>query len=80
MGTWTPWLVVAAVYFGLLLSTSVVCTIIYDLIATRRGWRTVSEETLLLARTYPWIAVLVTGWLAFTVGVLCGHLFFPQYF
>ncbi len=71
-------LVVAAVYFGLLLATGIVATVIYDLIAVRRGWRTVSRETMFLAGTYHWIAVVIAGILGFAIGVLCGHLFFPQ--
>jgi hypothetical protein len=72
------WLVIAAVYAGLLLATGVVATVVYDLIAVRKGWRTVSEETLFLSRGFPWVAVLITGLLCFAVGVLIGHLFFPQ--
>lgn len=71
-------LVVAAVYFGLLLATGIVSTIVYDLIALQHGWQTVSSETMHLSRRFPWVAVIVAGCLCFAMGVLCGHLFFPQ--
>lgn len=74
-----PWLVVAAVYFGLLLASGIVATVVYDLIALRRGWRTVSLEAAILSRSQPVFAVLLTGLLCFALGVLIGHLFFPQY-
>lgn len=74
----TPWLVVAAIYAGLLLASCIISTVVYDLVALKRGWRTVSEDTLLLSRRFPWVAVILTGILCFVVGVLVGHLFFPQ--
>lgn len=72
-------LVIAAVYFGLLFSTAVIATIVYDLVALRRGWRTVSEECYLLSRQFPGAAVVLAGTFAFALGALAGHLFFPQY-
>jgi hypothetical protein len=72
------WLVYAAVYFGCLFATGLVATIVYDLIAAPRGWRTVSRETMYLVGTYPVLAVLIAGCLGFSVGVLVGHLFFAQ--
>lgn len=74
----TAWLLVAAVYFGLLFVTAVVGTIAYDLVALRKGWRTVSEEIYLLSAARPWAAVVLTGCFAFALGVLAGHLFFAQ--
>jgi hypothetical protein len=74
----TTWLVVAAIYTGLLFATCTVGTVVYDLIAMRRGWRTVSGDTMRLGSKYQWLCVAIAGALAFIVGVLTGHLFFPQ--
>lgn len=71
-------LVIAAVWFGVLFATSVIATIIYDLVALRKGWRTVSKECYLLSRQFPRLAVVLTGMFAFALGVLAGHLFFAQ--
>lgn len=71
------WLVIAAVYAGLLASTAVLGTIVYDLLALRFGWRTVSQELHALSQTVPLLAALIIGWLSFALGVLVGHLFFP---
>jgi hypothetical protein len=78
IGMTIHWLVIAAIYAGLLLATCIVGTVIYDLIALRNGWRTVSGDTMRLANRFVWVAVIVAGTLAFAVGVLVGHLFFPQ--
>jgi hypothetical protein len=72
------WMVAASVYAGLLTATCIVAAISYDLVALRYGWRTVSEETYLVSRKHPWVAVLAAGMLCFAAGVLVGHLFFPQ--
>lgn len=71
------WLVIAAVYAGLLLSTVFVASIAYDLVALRRGWRTISEQIQLYGQAAPWVPVMLAGWLCFALGVLIGHLFFP---
>lgn len=73
------WLVIAGVYAGLLAATMILGAIAYDLLALRYGWRSFSEETYLLSRAWPMLGVIVAGMLAFAVGVLVGHLFFPQH-
>jgi hypothetical protein len=77
---WTPAtaLIVAAIYAGLLTATAIVGTIVYDLIALQKGWRTVSHETHLLGQTIPIIVVMVVASLCVALGILIGHLFFPQ--
>ena len=92
-----PWLVVAAIYFGLVFATGIIGTICWDLHAWTKNraykaeckkegvpvdpqllWHSVSRETMYLAGTYPWAAVILSGVIAFGIGVLMGHLFFPQ--
>lgn len=73
-----PWLVIAAVYFGLLLATGIVATVCWDLYALETGRRTVSDEVYRLGTGLPFVAVVVTGCLAFTSGCLAGHFWFPQ--
>jgi hypothetical protein len=72
------WLIIAAVYVGLVLGTGVVIVVAYDLWALRYGWRTVSDEFHHLGRTFPTIALVVTGVLCLIVGMLIGHLFLGQ--
>jgi uncharacterized membrane protein YjfL (UPF0719 family) len=72
------WLVIAAIYFGLLMITFTAGTIVYDLVAVHNGWRTVSRETLDLGHTFPTVALFITGMLSFAVGCLIGHLFLYQ--
>ncbi len=74
------WLVIAAIYTGLILATGIIGTIVYDLIAIQKGWRTVSEETYLLSNKSRWVGIILTGVVCLAVGILIGHLFFPQIF
>jgi len=74
----TAWLVVAAIYTGLLVATSLIGIIWHDLLAKRRGWKTFSRETLLLSRRFPAVALVFTGIAAFVLGCLVGHLFLAQ--
>lgn len=76
--TATLLLVVAAVWFGVMFSTGVLLTVVYDLIALRFGWRTFSRDTMYLGHRFPAVAVVLTGCLAFALGTLVGHLYFAQ--
>lgn len=71
-------LIILVVSFGLIVALAVIAVVAYDLVAMRRGWRTVSKEVLILGVQYPWFAVLVSGILGMVIGLLLGHLFLGQ--
>jgi hypothetical protein len=73
------WLICIACQTGILAAFCIVGTVTYDLIAVKRGWRTVSEETLLLGRRFPALALFVASFVSLITGILIGHLFLPQY-
>jgi hypothetical protein len=64
--------------FGFVLAAGIVGTIVYDLIAIRKDWRTVSEETYRLGLKFPSLAVAASGVLGMAVGILIGHLWLGQ--
>ena len=61
--------------FGVCTGLVVIGTVIYDLLAKKYGWITVSAETRALGRSMPILAVLIAAHLAFQIGLLLGHLF-----
>lgn len=72
------WLVVAAIYCGLLTATTIMAVIAYDLIAVRKGWPTVTDQTARLSNKAPFVAITVTACLSLALGILIGHLFLPR--
>lgn len=72
------WLVRMAIGFAFFLAANLLAIVWYDLLALRRGWRTFSRETMILAATYRWYGYAWVAALVFPVGILVGHLFFPQ--
>jgi hypothetical protein len=77
MSKWTPetMAIIAAVYSGLLAVTSIIGTIVYDLIAIHNDWKTVSQETIQLASAYPVVWVIIVATLCLALGILIGHIF-----
>jgi len=71
-------ILIPILWFAAVYSTGIVATVVYDLIAKRRGWRTVSGDVIRLASRYQTVAVMTAGVLGFVAGCLVGHLFLGQ--
>lgn len=71
------WLLIAAIYAGLLIATCIVAAVVYDLLAMHRGWPSISMAANLIAARFNAVPILLTAALFGTVGILIGHLFPP---
>jgi hypothetical protein len=67
------------IVFGVLVAAVIIAVCIYDPYAIATGKITVSRFTLDLGWKHPGLAALVAAMLTLPVGILIGHLWFPQY-
>lgn len=67
------------VVFGLGLAALLVGVIVYDVWAVGSGHCTISEWCLETGRKHPWVVALLTAFATLPLGILIGHLWFPQY-
>lgn len=68
-----------SVSFGLFVSAVIVSIIVYDVWAATSGSITVSEWCLETGRKHPWLVALLTAFATLPLGILIGHLWFPQH-
>jgi len=67
------------VTFGLLVAAFVVAAIAYDVWAVETRHLTISEWCLAAGRKHLWLVALLTAIAVLPLGILIGHLWFPQY-
>lgn len=66
------------VMFAILVACTIIAVVVYDLIALRNNWRTISDDTFRLGHIYVAFLVGTTGTLSLAIGMLLGHLFLGQ--
>ncbi len=66
------------VVFGITVAVCIFAAIGYDLYAVANDKTTISRFCLESAQRHPWFAAFVAAMLTMPVGILIGHLFFPQ--
>lgn len=64
---------------GCIVGLAILFIIIYDVYLIENKYRSISRRTLLLCQQYPIVAAILSGIVCYLIGLLSGHLWWPQY-
>lgn len=65
--------------YGVGMGLLVILAVAYDIWAVGTGHTTISEWCLAESQARPWLPALLTALVTLPLGMLLGHLWFPQY-
>lgn len=65
--------------FGWAIAGVIAFAIIFDIGQAETSKTTISHWCLVTAREYPWLPVVLSAPVFLILGILIGHLWFPQY-